>query len=236
MKYKIGENYFRTQEEAKQYVRNVIKSINLNDAEIDSNNPKFIIIHDIVKCHRYYESKKGCGIKSFFTTYNSLTKCKELNIRRTDESVIDISYIVCAQDSIIDKNKLKVHSINFKLYEAMRVAIQNQIMRYRNNNRGILEKCAICEISNSNSGFPSGFVEFHVDHKQPSFRYLRDEFLNNKRNQGLYIPSNFSENEHNATIFRAQDAEFSDEWSEYHKQNATYQILCKLCNLRKKKD
>jgi hypothetical protein len=232
MKYKIGNNYFQTQLEAKQYVRNVIRSINEN--EVIKENPKFELIHDIIKCHRYYENKKGCGIKSFFITFNNLNKCKELNIRRIDDSEIDISYIVCAEDSIIDKNKLKVHKSSFKLYDAMRQSIKDQIIQFRNNNRGEKEVCAICGINNQ--GFPNNYIEFQVDHKQPSFKYLRDNFINNKNNDGINAPVDFDENEFNIPIFREIDNEYMNEWKNYHLQNATYQILCKLCNLRKKKD
>jgi hypothetical protein len=243
MKYRIGNNFFKTQEEAKQYVRNVVRSIN---EEVTPENPQFEIIHDIVKCHRFYEIKKGCGIKSFFTIYNTLNKSRELNIKRVDDSIIDISFIVCAEDSIIDKNKLKVHKLSFKLYDAMRSAIKDQILAYRNNNRGDLEVCAICNIKNSKNIFDSslGFgnlsnninIEFQVDHKKPSFKFLRENFINEKKNLGCRIPTNFIDDQFNIPNFIEEDNEFKNDWCNYHAQNATFQILCKLCNLRKKKD
>jgi hypothetical protein len=137
---------------------------------------------------------------------------------------------------VTNKNKLKVHHISYKLYDSMRRAISDQIMNYRNNNRGNKEICALCGISNRNNNiFENGVIEFHVDHKEPSFMSIRDSFINEKKNQGVIIPTIFNDDEFNIPNFREEDESFKNDWWEYHRSNATYQILCKLCNLRKKK-
>ncbi len=219
-KYKIGDNYFKTQDEAKRYVRSIVSNCR---HEINQNEEMFEVIHDIIKCHRYYESKRGNGIKQFIFVTNPLNKCRELNIVRIDNTICSISYVVCAEDSIIDKSKLKEHKITFPLYEAMRIAINDQILNYRNEQYlscGL--QCVLCEIRNT---------QFHVDHNNPSFKTLRDNFLLNREHP---VTFNKTQDTH-ASIFKPQDEQFKNEWVEYHLQNARLQILCKSCNLRKSK-
>jgi hypothetical protein len=224
-KYRIGNNLFETQKQAIEYVRNMISQIEIEDI-IDERHSHFNSIMEIVENHRDFMIKRGVGIHHFKIVINPLNKCKELHLYRIDDSECVVSYIVCAQDSIINKSKMKIHDIKFKLYDAMREAISEQILKFKINCRSspFLYSCVKCGVNDQD-------IEYHVDHDNPSFMHLRDSFLNNKEfpTQFSYIQNTY------VNKFRREDEQFKNEWAEYHRQNASLQILCKDCNLRKPK-
>lgn len=50
------------------------------------------------------------------------------------------------------------------------------------------------------------------------------------------IPTNFADCDvYKLTIFKDKNEDFKNEWIEYHNKNCNLQILCRDCNLRKKK-
>jgi hypothetical protein len=219
-KYKIGENYFKTQDQAKQYIRNIINELLVGE-EINESHEKYATLMEIVSNHRDFQYKRGVGIKYFYIVLNPLNKCRELNICRKDNTNIVISYVVCAEDSIIDKSRMKVHDVRFKLYQAMRNAINDQIIEFKNTS---VFKCVQCSNDDEET-------EYHVDHHNPSFMEMRDSYL-----EGKVCPTRFDYIDRlNISKFKEQDIQFASEWREYHRTNANLQILCKSCNLRKPK-
>ena len=62
---------------------------------------------------------------------------------------------------------------------------------------------------------------------------LKDNFLQLTKKQ---IPLLFGDCQtYKLTIFKDEDEDFKNDWVEYHNNNCNFQILCRDCNLRKKK-
>jgi 5-methylcytosine-specific restriction endonuclease McrA len=100
-----------------------------------------------------------------------------------------------------------------QLAKVMRALIEPEIIGYRLDNN---EPCAKC-----------GTVEdLQTDHEIP-FSKLRDDFLK------IYgdPPSDFHWGENNRLI--SKDFIFNNSWKVFHLNNATFQTLCKKCNLKK---
>lgn len=201
----INNIFFKNKSQLTNYTRNLIKDIGIGI--IDNDNKHFKFFNELIKRHSEYKLKLGSGIKSFIIKQNEMNKkAFELNILRTDDTTVDISYIHCC--NLINNNQL---------LKAMRYSIRKQILKFRN------KASLICNICNNNN------CEFHVDHKKP-FSILVSEFLKDKSN----IPNTFIDCEKtNNSKFKNDDYEFKKQWKTYHKKNCELQILCSKCNLIK---
>lgn len=110
------------------------------------------------------------------------------------------------------------HSKDNYLNEAMRCAITEHMHDYKKKSPTL--KCAFCK-STSNP---------QVDHIIPFFK-IKTDFLMGFKD----VPDSFDKNEFAARIFKVDDLEFELEWVKYHNSKATYQILCRTCNIKKGK-
>lgn len=105
------------------------------------------------------------------------------------------------------------------LVSAMRTAIRYQCRRWRRTQRDF--SCAACGQKNG----------LQVDHKQPSFHALQTAFLEQQRSPP---PMEFGvERSSCARKFLPRDAYFKRKWQDFHAKRATYQLLCKCCNIAK---
>lgn len=134
----------------------------------------------------------------------------EFNIILSDFTINSISYIQC-----IDKTQ----STNYDLNQAFRTSIRSQTFDFFNQSTKV---CVLCGSKN----------QCQVDHII-LFRYLTKDFLTNK--DLLTIPKTFDKNDSHQLIFQEKDKQFSDDWFDYHKNNAVLRILCKKCNLSRSK-
>ena len=216
-KYYIDNKEFSSLKKIKDYTRNKLKEIyNNSDREIvyiEKNDSSFLFLYKILEKHKWKEEKIGCGIKRFYIKRNFLNKKGlEINLERIDGSKIDFSWIKCVTG--------KFTNIKQDLITAMREAINEQTRRFRSNNKLI---CQLCKCISGN---------FHVDHDSPSFKILSDNFLIKNPKH----PKSFCEDKDiHWKKFLEEDEQFKQKWQEYHKKNATLQILCQQCNLRKSK-
>ena len=71
-----------------------------------------------------------------------------------------------------------------------------------------------------------------IDHVKP-FHLIKSEFLSINKDE---IPVEFYDDVENSCkgIFKQCDKDFENKWSQFHKEQATYQVLCKACNEKKK--
>jgi 5-methylcytosine-specific restriction endonuclease McrA len=105
----------------------------------------------------------------------------------------------------------------------MREAIKEETIAYKKNQ--IILQCNICK---SDSEL---YKNYHVDHAFPSFRTLKNDFLNLTSS---IIPQTFGScYKYYTTIFKDDDIAFRNEWVNYHNKHFTFQILCRSCNLKK---
>ena len=108
------------------------------------------------------------------------------------------------------------------LQSAFRQAIRTQIQKWRRCN--LDKKCVLCDKTTS----------LQVDHKEPSFIELTKKFNIipiNTRNMPLLFDYHYKYGKK----FSKEDSLFKIRWQKYHKQNASFQWLCKKCNLSKGK-
>ena len=209
--YYIGKKEFKTKKACLDYTRELITSLGVGTISRYNNN--FQYFNDLINNHDERDIKIGCGIEFFYIGRNKLNpKALQLNIRRIDNTWTDVSWVHCCS--------FRPRTPRQNLINAMRYAISNQIIDFKNKNE---LRCNFCnEIE----------CEFHIDHILP-FNKLSKDFINNYQ---ANIPTTFDKcNKTQLTIFKSDDKQFCIEWQKYHQDMATLQVLCALCNLKKPK-
>jgi len=101
----------------------------------------------------------------------------------------------------------------------MRNSIYPQIEEFKNNS---IMECVLCYNTKN----------IHIDHYEPQFIDLKTEFLSIWKGP---LPNIFEANDSHSKIFNNIDNEFEKSWIEFHKTNAILRVLCKKCNLSRKK-
>jgi hypothetical protein len=211
MKVLLNNLVFNSKKECKDFVRNVIKELNIYEI-INLNHKYFNLFMELVKRHPEKENKIGVGI-NYFTILLDGYKKKYLSIKRVDNTQCDISWIKC-----IDMN---TYNFEILLKDAMRFEIREQILEYKFNNPFPRECCKCKKYFNSN--------DIEIDH-YIDFKVLYDNFIKSNPN----YPTVFDdEPTFNNAVFKLSDKEYADKWSLYHKENAILQLLCKKCHKNK---
>ena len=213
-KYFIGTIGFKTKKECEQYTRNIINDLKIS--QIKRTDKYFDFFNDLIKNHPECEEKIGCGIDYFFIQTNILNKkTYQTMIKRVDNSTIDFSWVYCCQ--------FKVRSTITNLYTSMRQAIAPDMIKFKKEQKELI--CSLCDKTTLE------YSEFHVDHNEPPFRIIRDNYISLTEN---IKPLNFGSCPITyLTIFREEDITFKNEWIKYHNENCNLQILCRECNLKK---
>ena len=215
-KYYIGDLEFKTKKECENYTRNIIND--LGCCVIQRNNTHFSFFSSLIQNHPEYKYKKGVGIDYFYIEPNPLIrKNYQMGIKRLDGSEIVFSWVYCCQ--------FRERTTSDYLLKAMREAIKYDTIKYKQQSDLI---CNFCKTEKEL------YENYHVDHHNPSFQTLKDNFLKLTKKQ---VPSSFGDcKKYNVIIFRDEDEEFKNDWVDYHNKNCNFQILCRDCNLRKEKN
>ena len=216
--YYIGEQEFKTQVAAYTYTKNILSDITTG-GQVCEGHRHFGFLCDLLQNHSEREEKIGSGVRKFIISQNRIRPVDRNNkpiyhidIQRTDGSIIDFSWIKCAK-SITGSHKEDLN-------KAFRYAIRDQMYEFRT---GIQLICNICK--------KTELPEYHTDHKTIRFKDIVVDFLKITRQS---IPKTFTEDHTtHQTIFKQEDDIFVNEWKQYHKQHADYQLLCRNCNLKK---
>ncbi|ARF11142.1 hypothetical protein Hokovirus_5_24 [Hokovirus HKV1] len=66
----------------------------------------------------------------------------------------------------------------------------------------------------------------------PLFSDIKKNFISQYKEN---IPNSFASNNFNGKIFKPEDNNFESEWKNYHKNQATYRLLCQICNVARNK-
>lgn len=109
-----------------------------------------------------------------------------------------------------------------KLKSAFRNAIHGQINQWRKLQFGP-KQCAFCH-SDKN---------LQVDHMEPSFSTICNEFKTECKNNNILLPTEFDFGRYNRSKFKSNDNQFVKKWKLFHQQQAKYQFLCATCNRKK---
>jgi hypothetical protein len=209
----IGELKFKSKKAAEEYARQIINNIGFGDIKKDNEHYKFF--ENLIKNHHRYEEVVGCGIDYFYIQPNPLNRKQcQTAIKRIDNSDIVFSWRDCSTKKISTENEY--------LIDALRNSIRYQTIEFKKNNKLI---CNICQTEDET------YKNYHIDHKYPSFKQLREDFIKITKHK---IPTSFIKCEkYYLKIFKEEDKEFEDEWLDYHKKNCDLQVLCQKCNLKK---
>lgn len=216
-KYYIGNIGFKSKKQCEDYTRTIIN--NLGCCIINREHPQFYFFNNLILNHPSYDEKISVGIDYFYIQPNPLVKkYYQTMIKRLDGTEIDFSWVYCC--------KFKSKTTTEELLKAMRNSVKYDVIRFKQS-----QKKLICNYCNSENEL---YEDYHVDHHNPSFQLLKDNFLRLIEKQ---IPTSFtSDLKYKLTIFKEEDEEFKNEWIEYHNINCNFQILCRNCNLRKEKN
>ena len=106
------------------------------------------------------------------------------------------------------------------LTAAMRESVKYQLMAWRRQQQAVV--CAGCRTTTA---------AMHVDHRDPPFVTIKDEFLAAHADEA---PATFVGGGRSGRC-RLPAGPFCAAWQQWHRRRATFQYLCRTCNLRKGK-
>jgi len=199
---------FKTKKELKEYTKNIIYDKVGITSSIKNNYPQYWDFFIYLFSGHYDYNNKIKDMDDIIITNNKQNKkYLEINIKKNNGDIIDISYNKCISGKPKDNLTL-----------AMRNSITPQIMEFKKNNENI---CVLC----------GSDQKIHIDHFKPQFIELKKNFLL-KHEQ---VPEKFDDNYFHSKIFKPEDLKFQKNWEEYHKKNCCLRVLCQKCNLSRPK-
>ena len=217
-KYNIGELEFKTKKECENYTRNIIE--NLGCCLINKDHIQYNFFNNLIENHPDYYERDFDSIDYFYIDINPLSKRFMVNIKRLDGSSSDFSWIYCCN--------FKKRDANYYLIREMRKVITPDTANFKKKQNKLI--CNFC------GNDYEMYENFHIHHHNPSFKNLKDKFLEITDKKRPTEFNNVKTYDKNVDAFKYEDEEFKNEWIEYHKKNCNLQVLCKSCNLKKPKD
>lgn len=216
-KYNLGGIGFSNWQEVTEKVRSLFAK---GKRKLKGKNLKFVL--DLLEYHPHSEVKKQNGIKAIEVGEPEYGTHLCFIIVDNDGNKKDFSYKKCTPTTKTNPQKVLASIEKRKRFAAYRDAVSTQILDFMVTLQEY--KCAICK-SKSN---------IQVDHKHPSLVQLINAFEAN------YKPSCYPDIERCKSIqtmcFKPENEEshkFIKAWQEFHQQNASFQLLCRTCNLKK---
>lgn len=196
-----------SQKDLKKFVKEKINNIGECSSIKQYHNEDYELFIYLFSRHADYP-KKFEGLKDIYIRYNPVFKKNlEVMILKDNGKTDNVSVLKrCITGQ--KKDNLTI---------AMRNSIIPQILEFRNNN------ILICNICNNKENC-------EIDHEEPKFYELKNNFLKKCNKKNKKIPDNFTENNFNSVIFLDEDEKFKKRWNKYHKKKAKLRVLCKKCN------
>ena len=179
---------------------------NLGVGEIKSNHQAYPFLAALFQCKPF----------KFDLIVNKISASAGLHVNIYDEPEAverSISWVKASQF-----NLNKTMSASQLLNQAMRCSIYPQMAKYRAKHKG--ESCHKCKSTE--------YIQ--VDHLIP-FSKIKQDFLKHKS----YIPAIKEKNSKYLYCFSECHDEFKNDWNAYHRSKASYQLLCRSCNIKKGK-
>jgi hypothetical protein len=199
----------KTQKQLKKCVREKIDEIGVCHSIKEYYPEEWNEFMYLFERHSDYPEKFN-GLKDIKIRYNPVWKTQlEVIIIKNNGEEDDVSVL---NNCISGKPK-------DNLAIAMRNSVYPQIKNFKDNS---ILKCVLCSDTKC----------IHIDHHDPQFIDLKTEFLSIWERP---IPSTFEQNDSHSKIFANTDNKFEKSWIEFHRTNAILRVLCKKCNLSRKK-
>ena len=211
----------------RQIFYDIIKDLNNNDKfEISKEHKYFKPLKFLAKINE--EKVKDKKIKKFIVQRNPWNKITfHTSLYFKDDSYDDISFLNCI-DLYCYKNleEKKKENKRYDLFQALRKSIKEQIFEYRDKQKK--ENNYVCKIC-------SELENLEVDHLQPKFRDLVWNFLTeDNENRNIKNQELINDLDYGGVKFKYLNNPLVEKWINYHKENATFRILCKKCNGKNK--
>lgn len=208
---------YKTQSKLKKAVKEMLKDIGVCDSIKKFHSEKWEEFMYLFERHPDYPEKFN-GLTDIKIMYNPINKQLDPRIIKSNGDEDDVSLL----------NKCISGKPSNDLSKAMRNEIYPQIQEFRKNyiKENHIMKCELClctSLDNKN---------FDIDHYEPQFVDLQKAFLNNWKE---LVPNTFEAGKRRSKIFTNKDNDFEQEWSEFHRTNATLRVLCKECNASREK-
>ena len=220
----IGTIKYRTQTACMEDVRRRIAAIGITSSIRETSPAEYEFFHELVKRHAAHEEKRKDMVDIAIRQDVKSQKWLAIDIVNTDGSRTEISYEKCVTGKS-EPQRSKFHS-------ALRYAVEDQIMAFREANR--VEICELCteSLSLMERGVGTRSVPTHVDHIL-HFEILADNFT---ALQEITMPNEYDkEPQTYLTRFKEEDQNIAQRFAEYHREHATLRIICGPCNRKREK-
>lgn len=204
--FRIGSREYRSKEAAKVAIRQVLYRYQLG-ASVAQADHEFVA--DLLRLHPDADRKGGVGIARFEVCRNGGTR--GFWVIRTDGSETDFSYLEC----------LRASSHQEKVRGAMRSAIVEQRDQFRD--QAFAAGVVTCAIT----GVLLTEANCHVDHFNPTFEQLADEFV---VGEGGYEAVDVV-SEDGMIGSRLVDPQLQRRWQEFHGSRAQLRLVSAQANL-----
>jgi hypothetical protein len=201
----LHKNTFKTKKASYEFLKK--KIYDLGECVIDVDHAEF----EFFKSISSFKLEKLNAVIDAFILFRKIGMGRSIHMKvrfrdRVDKS---ISWRECsAQKSIITSYALKLDS-------SLRMAIRPDTRIFYQNNED--RRCVYC----------SEVCNIQVDHINP-FSEIKSAFL--KENNSKHLK--FKQKD-GVYYFHDDEDLYEGLWVRYHRMNATYQYLCRSCNIRK---
>lgn len=212
MSIRIYNQTFRDFTQLQKYTKNLVNNIIGCNAYITKEDEYFNFFNVLIQRHPYYNDIKGDGIKAF-KTYRGFNNCVTMYAVRLDNTENIFSW------TKLSKRNPKKDTYKTDLMNALRYSIYSQIRMYR-----IMNDCSKCV-------FCGATEDIQIDHcGEYEFKDICDMYLKNNNR----VPKKLDRcPKTNIKRFHKKDYEFKTKFQIFHAEKATFQTLCKKCNLEK---
>jgi hypothetical protein len=198
---------FKTQASLKKHFREIIDRIGLCDSVKLKHPQDFLDFCEVFKRHSEYPDK-FFGFVDIKISYNPEFKNQLVVYIIKHNGDIDNVSVMNNCVTGHPKDILKI---------AMRVSVQPQIDKYKNNNS--IKECELCGEKD----------KIEIDHHSEKMPFARLYFDFIEMNT-LPIPTTFEDTKSHMKCFKEVDSKFEEKWIQYHSENAILRMLCKTCN------
>lgn len=212
MRLILNNKIYSSKAEVKRKVQTILNKYPLN---IWINKEDSEMLLDLLTLHKEYESKKGVGICGF-KVQEMEWKQRGFVLYRIDGSHTDFSYLKC----------LNPPTLIQMIKQACRSAIEEDIIYFKKQQFD-LNPIIICPLTNLKTTFYSS----HVDHHNPTFKKIFDEWIKDKNINSEDI--NPSEDNSIKTYF--VNKELTESFRLFHNSIAELRILSPKGNLEREK-
>lgn len=212
--YVFGEEVFRTKEEAKRFIREILYQYPLHQP-LDPADFAFMLA--VLDRHEHAADKIGVGVKTIHVEEESEWGNRQFIITRVDGTHTDFSFMKC----LYPASKLQV----FK--KACRDLVANDIKHFRQMQFASAPDGQIrCPIT----GVTMNRLDAHVDHEPPlTFDALVEQFI---REEGLDVDivtiTGLGDREMRKGF---EDSGLEARWKQFHRSHAHLRVVSPWANL-----